>query len=108
MERLRSSTLIETVISMGLLGSVLAASGIIYTNVLRSDRSGARTRMALAVAHWTASTDPVHLPAEERVTVDGVDLRITTAEVAGGMQLHFTAAIAGQTGTWECDRYLVP
>ena len=108
MKRLRASTLIETVISMGLLGSVLAVSGVIYSNVLRSDPSIARTRMALAIAHWSMVVDPLALPPDQRITWDGVDLSITAREEEGMTHVHFTATIEGRSDSWECDRILVP
>ena len=49
--RIRSSTLLETMISMAMTAGILATSMVIYANVLHSDRSLQRTQARLLIDH---------------------------------------------------------
>jgi hypothetical protein len=73
--RIRSSSLVETVAAMAILGFVLASAGLIFSNVLQSDHAYKRTRAwAMIEGEVVRMRDQARcdaVPCNER----GLDLR---------------------------------
>ncbi len=105
--RIRSSSLVETVAAMAILGFVLATSGLIFANVLQSDRAYQRT---LAWAMIEAEVTRIHAKGAWRPQlVSKADLHLSWEPVmldGSRRSFHFVVSRDGGTVVLEQNRIL--
>lgn len=104
--RVRASTLLETIISMGLMGCVLATSGVIFSNVLHGDRSGRCTRAELAFARWRDGLSPSAPPKDDVLLVEGLTVAIH-CEPIGTSSTRVRAEARSEDGALIWDRRIL-
>ncbi len=104
---IRASTLIETLVAMGLLGCVLATSGLIYATIFRGDRSLMSTRLELAFDRWLRDVAWEEVRSGGHVTLEGYELLITMDPMSDGFHVH-VETIAGGRDHWTKDVLVRP
>ncbi len=105
--RITSSTLLETVAAMAIMGGVLACAGLVCSNVLAADASAQRTRARLAVDDAVAQV-LIHGRVEAAVRpMGGIQVRVVAGPAGtDGQAVRFIATDAGGAVILEETRTL--
>lgn len=74
--------MLETMVSMAMLAGVLATTGMIYGNVLSSDRSAQRTKAEMAVAQGMEEWEELGAGGPGELIIN--DCRVAIRPEAGG------------------------
>lgn len=105
--RFRASTLLETLISMAMIGGVLTVTMVLYANVLHGDRSLARMRARTLIdATYARITADNAIPMTTHAGTDGT-ISIEWHPLPRQLrEVHVRVADANGRPVLECRRIL--